>query len=99
MEFISNFWPAYVPIGIVLVAAIIELVIDAGKRERSRPSLDQLESVPGNVIILDHGGARFSSPPRRGALPVGAAPPARDEVTQLAGQRIPTRSAQSRRAS
>jgi hypothetical protein len=37
MEFISNFWPAYVPIGIVLVAAIIELVIDAGKRERSRP--------------------------------------------------------------
>jgi hypothetical protein len=54
MEFISNFWPAYVPIGIVLVAAIVELVIDAGKRERSRPSLDQLESVPGNVIILDH---------------------------------------------
>jgi hypothetical protein len=72
MEFISNFWPAYVPIGIVLVAAIIELVIDAGKRERSRPSLDQLESVPGNVIIFDHDQVAVRRACTRRGLPARA---------------------------
>jgi hypothetical protein len=32
MAFISNFWPAYLPVGVLLVTAISELVTGTWKR-------------------------------------------------------------------
>jgi hypothetical protein len=46
MEFISHFWPAYVPVGIVLVAAAIEWAADAQKGRTPLRSPNQFERAP-----------------------------------------------------
>ena len=74
MGFIANFWAAYVPVGIVLLAAIVELVTDASKRRTPRPSLDKLESA-GNVIVLSPTRPRFLSLRHRASLGAVAARP------------------------
>lgn len=68
MEFIANFWAAYVPVAIVLVAAIVELVIRA--RESRTPRPDKLEYARANVIMLP----TRSRSSRRADAAAGAAP-------------------------
>jgi hypothetical protein len=72
MEFISNFWPAYVPVGIVLVAAVIELVADARKRRMPRPSPDLREHAPARAVVFYMAWPRASA--ARRSVPAGAMP-------------------------
>lgn len=71
MEFISNFWAAYVPVGIVLVAAVVELVSDARKRRMSRPSRDKRQHARGRAVVFYMAWPRAASAPPR-SVPAGA---------------------------
>ena len=84
MDFIANFWAAYVPVGIVLAAAIVELAV--GRRERRAPrSLpNQLDRAPDNVIVLYPRSSSLFRP-RRASVP--RATPARVIVLREARQR------------
>ena len=73
MGFISNFWAAYVPVGVVLVAAIIELVAGARKRRMRHPSPDQREHAPGRAVVFHMAWPRASSARPR-SVPTGVLP-------------------------
>jgi hypothetical protein len=74
MGFISYFWAAYVPVGIVAVAAVVELVTDARKRRTRRPSPDKFENAAANVIALSPKRPRSSLHPHPAAVPARGAP-------------------------
>jgi hypothetical protein len=74
MEFISNFWAAYVPVGIVFVVAVIEWVGDARKGWTRRPSLDEREHARASAVVFHLAWPRSPSAPRRTTLPAGAVP-------------------------
>ena len=82
MEFISNFWAAYVPVGIVLVAAVIELVADARERWMPRSSPERFDHARGNVIVF-----RLASPRASSASPHTGAPGGRVISMQEARRR------------
>ena len=72
MEFISNFWAAYVPVAIVLVAAIVEWVADA--RHGPRPGRSPDENARGEAVIFYMSWPRSSSARPHTSVPAGAMP-------------------------
>ena len=73
MEFIWNFWPAYVPAAIVVAAVVTEWAVDAWNGRAPRLSSAELEQARGNVIVLRLALPGASSAPR-GSVPAGATP-------------------------
>jgi uncharacterized membrane protein len=71
MAFISTFWAAYLPVGVVLVAAVIELVSNARKRRPPPPSPDKREDAPARAVVFYMAWPRVSAARGRN-VPVGA---------------------------
>jgi hypothetical protein len=72
MAFISNFWPAYLPVGVLLVAAVSELV--TGTWKRRAVCSPRTPHDPGQVIVLCSARPGPSQAPCRAAAPAGAVP-------------------------